>query len=83
MKIPCCPPEKRRYNHQHLKHLQDVRTFWPKCIDYVMPSDDISKVIELLEDEDRRLDQINGGKMEVHWQTPWLRNCMEMKIKFS
>lgn len=48
-----------------------------------MPSDDISKVIELLEDEDRRLDQINGGKMEVHWQTPWLRNCMEMKIKFS
>lgn len=34
-----------------------------------MPSDDISKVIELLEDEDRRLDQINGGKMEVHWQS--------------
>lgn len=27
-----------------------------------MPTDDISKVIELLEDEDRRLDQINGGK---------------------
>ena len=29
---------------------------------YVMPTDDIAKVIERLEDEDRRLHQINGGK---------------------
>nr|XP_022295484.1 uncharacterized protein LOC111105463 isoform X2 [Crassostrea virginica] len=62
VRTPCCPSDGRRHNHQHMKHLQDVRTFWPTCIEYKMPTDDISVVIERLDDEDRRLDQINGGK---------------------
>ena len=62
VKTPCCPETQRRHNHNHLNHLPNIRTFWPSFTEYVGPSVDILMVIERLSMEDRRLDQIKGGK---------------------
>lgn len=62
MKNPCCPSSNRRLNHTHLKHIPNIREFWPHRKDYMYPTQPISIIIARLEKEDRRLDQINGGE---------------------
>lgn len=49
-------------NHTHLKGFPSIRTFLPVQYDYVQPHGTIEIVIDRLSKEDRRLDQINGGK---------------------
>lgn len=62
LKHPCCPPEFRRHNHTHLKHVPNIRNLWPQRIDYLNPMGFMRMVISRLEIEDRRIDQINGGE---------------------
>lgn len=61
VKNPCCASSHHRHNHKHLKHIQNIRNFWPVRNDYLNPTELISTIITRLENEDRRLDQINGG----------------------
>lgn len=60
MKNPCCA-SSHHHNHKHLKHIQNIRNFWPNRNDYLNPTELISIIITRLENEDRSLDQINGG----------------------
>lgn len=61
MKAPCCTSSNHRHNHTHLKHIPNIRNFWPHRNEYLNPTELISIIITRLEKEDRRLDQINGG----------------------
>lgn len=61
VKNPCCASSNHRHNHKHLKHIQNIRNFWPVRNEYLNPTELISTIITRLENEDRRLDQINGG----------------------
>lgn len=61
MKKPCCDSLNHGHNHQHLRHIQNIRNCWPNRNDYLNATELMSIIITRLENEDRRLDQINGG----------------------
>lgn len=62
VKNPCCSSSKSRLIHNHLKHIPNIRKFWPRRNNYLNPTKPISIIIARLEKEDRCLDQINGGE---------------------
>lgn len=61
VKAPCCPSDKRKQNHTHLRNIPNIRSEWPEQVMYIQPNDEIEIVIDRLKKEDRQLDQIDGG----------------------
>lgn len=66
VKKPCCPPDIfTKQDHTHLKHVPNIRLCCPEQRNHIVlteSTESIKKAIARLENEDRRLDQINEGK---------------------
>lgn len=62
---PCCPPVKRHGRHQHYQNILGNKNFiierddshWPGTLE-----DNYMRINELLSEEGRQLDMVNGGK---------------------
>lgn len=62
---PCCPPVKRHGRHQHYQNILGNKNFiierddshWPGTLE-----DIYMRINELLSEEGRQLDMVNGGK---------------------
>lgn len=73
--LKSCCPSKRHKRHQHFQHLNSGYTEKDEtgADSYIHPPNDIEKIIEILDEERKMLDAIDG-------EGSTLENCMSKEI---